>query len=195
MRKFEDVTVIQTESSDYTDNKLNTDVEREIITADIVIYGDRVVKNRLESIPGTIGFRINLARKNSGMSEAKLAAATGLTDVKTIQELELSDYEPCASEIIRLAQALRCDPLWLLTGEELTTDEAYAIGKRLNQRRFDLGITMAELAAVLNVSEGTIWNWETGREKLPHYHTDQIAKELDTSVTWILTGKDIAKES
>ncbi|EEO7837828.1 helix-turn-helix domain-containing protein [Salmonella enterica] len=67
--------------------------------------------------PNNIGYRIQIARENLGMSLDDLAAAVIPDDVEVISEWENSKSEPCASEIIRLSQALKCDPMWLLTGE------------------------------------------------------------------------------
>ncbi|ELD4017618.1 helix-turn-helix domain-containing protein [Salmonella enterica] len=67
--------------------------------------------------PNTIGFRIQLARENLDMSLDDLAAAVIPGDVEVLSEWENSKSEPCASEVIRLANALKCDPMWLLTGE------------------------------------------------------------------------------
>ncbi|EAZ4483933.1 hypothetical protein CAJ22_25025 [Salmonella enterica] len=65
----------------------------------------------------SIGDHIQLARKNLGMSLDDLAAAVIPDDVEALLEWENNKSEPCASEIIRLSQALKCDPMWLLTGE------------------------------------------------------------------------------
>ncbi|HHP3380855.1 TPA: helix-turn-helix domain-containing protein [Salmonella enterica subsp. enterica serovar Muenchen] len=67
--------------------------------------------------PNDIGNRIQIARENLGMSLDDLAAAVIPGDVEVLSEWENSKSEPCASEIIRLSQALKCDPMWLLTGE------------------------------------------------------------------------------
>ena len=47
MNKFEGITVVHLDSSDYVGGKPSPAAEREIDTADIVIDGDKVVKNRL----------------------------------------------------------------------------------------------------------------------------------------------------
>ncbi|EAN8971719.1 helix-turn-helix domain-containing protein [Salmonella enterica] len=65
----------------------------------------------------SIGDHIQFARKNLGMSLDDLAAAVIPGDVEVLLEWENNKSEPCASEIIRLSQALKCDPMWLLTGE------------------------------------------------------------------------------
>ncbi|EKS4650088.1 helix-turn-helix transcriptional regulator, partial [Salmonella enterica] len=54
----------------------------------------------------TIAFRIRLARENLGMSLDDLAAAVIPGDVEVLLEWENNKSEPCASEIIRLSQAL-----------------------------------------------------------------------------------------
>ncbi|EAM2865518.1 hypothetical protein AHS81_17410 [Salmonella enterica] len=47
MNKFEDITVLHIESSDYVGEVLNPAITKEIDTADIVIDGGKVVKNRV----------------------------------------------------------------------------------------------------------------------------------------------------
>lgn len=69
-------------------------------------------------IPYSIGNRIQIAREEIGMSLDDLAAAVIPDDVEVVSEWENGKSEPCASEIIRLSQALKCDPMWLLTGKE-----------------------------------------------------------------------------
>lgn len=63
-----------------------------------------------------IAFRIQLARENLGLSEADLARKLN-TYSDHISDWECGITEPPASRIIPLANALKCDPLWLLTGE------------------------------------------------------------------------------
>lgn len=70
------------------------------------------------SEPEIIGNRIQIAREDLGMSLDALATAVIPDDVEVVSEWENGKSEPCASEIIRLSQALKCDPMWLLTGKE-----------------------------------------------------------------------------
>lgn len=49
MNKFEGVTLLHIESSDHTGGTLNPAVTKEIDTADIVIDGGVIVKNRLDN--------------------------------------------------------------------------------------------------------------------------------------------------
>lgn len=50
MNKFKDITVLHIESSDHTAEALSPAIEREIDTADIVIDGGEVVKNRVNQV-------------------------------------------------------------------------------------------------------------------------------------------------
>lgn len=50
MNKFEGVTLLHIENSDHTGGTLSPAVEKEIDTADIVIDGGVIVKNRLDNI-------------------------------------------------------------------------------------------------------------------------------------------------
>ncbi|EEM2503338.1 TPA: helix-turn-helix domain-containing protein [Salmonella enterica subsp. indica] len=59
--------------------------------------------------------RIQLARENFGLTEADLARKLN-TYSDHIFDWECDITEPPASMIIPLANALKCDPLWLLTG-------------------------------------------------------------------------------
>ncbi|EGG3069941.1 helix-turn-helix domain-containing protein [Salmonella enterica] len=64
---------------------------------------------------GTIAFRIQLARKDIGMSEDDLAEKLNIHpgDILTWED---GTDQPMAGMIIPLATALKCDPMWLLTG-------------------------------------------------------------------------------
>ncbi|HGP2816251.1 TPA: helix-turn-helix domain-containing protein [Salmonella enterica] len=62
----------------------------------------------------TIGDRIKIARENLGMSEDDLAEKLDIHpgDVLTWED---NAGQPLAGMIIPLANALKCDPMWLLT--------------------------------------------------------------------------------
>lgn len=78
---------------------------------------DAIEAAESRNIKNLLAFRIQFARKKLGMSLDDLAAAVIPGDVEVLLEWENNKSEPCASEIIRLSQALKCDPMWLLTGE------------------------------------------------------------------------------
>ncbi|EAB1940794.1 helix-turn-helix domain-containing protein [Salmonella enterica] len=64
----------------------------------------------------SIGDHIQIARENLGMSEVDLAEKLNIHpgDVLTWED---GTDQPLAGMIIPLANALKCDPMWLLTGE------------------------------------------------------------------------------
>ncbi|EGH2794932.1 helix-turn-helix domain-containing protein [Salmonella enterica] len=68
----------------------------------------------------TIAFRIRLARENLGMSEDDLAEKLDIHPGDVLAWENSSD-QPLAGMIIPLANALRCDPMWLLTGEAVNS--------------------------------------------------------------------------
>lgn len=71
---------------------------------------------------GTIASRIQLARENLGLSEADLARLLN-TYSDHISDWECGTNELPANIVIPLANALKCDPLWLLTGKLIATAE------------------------------------------------------------------------
>ncbi|MDI9801335.1 helix-turn-helix domain-containing protein [Citrobacter koseri] len=151
---------------------------------------------------GTIAFRIHLARKNLGLSEADLAGMLGLIP-ECITDWEDGNCPVEATYVIPLATALKCDPLWLLDGRSKSTSAPLApvnvmqgvdmstIGKRINAARVSLGMSSGELESAVNLPSGFIAAWETGRSIPSSKHIDELAKTLETSVTWLLTGKEV----
>ncbi|EAQ6362762.1 hypothetical protein DOH76_12105 [Salmonella enterica subsp. enterica serovar Oranienburg] len=155
--------------------------------------------------PYNIGYRIQIARENLGMSLDDLAAAVIPDDVEVISEWENSKSEPCASEIIRLSQALKCDPMWLLTGEGNNANQVTPvnvmkgadlanIGVRIKNRRNETGMGADKLADAIDVPIHQIYQWEEGKV-IPHSGCYcRLAKALNTSMSWLMTGKDISGE-
>ncbi|EBN4156603.1 XRE family transcriptional regulator [Salmonella enterica] len=76
----------------------------------------------------TIAFRIRLARENLNMSEDDLAEKLDIHPGDVLAWEDGTD-QPLAGMIIPLANALKCDPLWLLTGE--TVNSQGLSGKQL----------------------------------------------------------------
>ncbi|EOG3474579.1 helix-turn-helix domain-containing protein, partial [Salmonella enterica] len=67
-------------------------------------------------IPYNIGNRIQIARENLGMSHDNLAEKLDIHPGYVLTWEDGTD-QPLAGMIIPLANALRCDPMWLLTGK------------------------------------------------------------------------------
>lgn len=158
-----------------------------------------------DHIPYNIGNRIQIARENLDMSLDALATAVIPDDVEVVSEWENGKSEPCASEIIRLSQALKCDPMWLLCGNNanqappapvnvMKGADLANIGVRIKNRRNETRMGVDNLAGAIDVPIHQIYQWETGKA-IPHSgYYDRLAKALNTSVTWLMTGKDISGE-
>ena len=83
---------------------------------------DFIDKYKTSDTDISLAHRIQLARKNLGLSEADLARKLN-TYSDHISDWECGITEPPASMIIPLAIALQCDPLWLLTGNNSEASE------------------------------------------------------------------------
>lgn len=103
---------------DPSEIKINLTVVNGFLCDAIEVSESGNIKNEL----GTIAFRIQIARENIGLSEADLAQTLN-TYSDHISDWECGITEPPASVIIPLANALKCDPLWLLTGESMEIAE------------------------------------------------------------------------
>ncbi len=159
----------------------------------------------------TIGFRIQIARENLDMSEDDLAEKLNIHpgDVLTWED---GTDQPLAGMIIPLSTALKCDPMWLLTGNPLDVKAVQPapqpvpspapvnvmkgadlanIGVRIESRRNYIEMSLNKLAEEIDTSGAMIREWETGKA-IPHSdYIDRLAKALNTTVTWLMTGKAI----
>lgn len=95
---------------------------------------------------------LGVARKRAGVSLTDLSASTGVP-VGTLWNWETGRSFPRRqAQLSRVARALRCRRVAPADG--LVT---------LAEARADADLTLAELAALSNVPQGTLWNWESGR--------------------------------
>ncbi|EAN3293045.1 hypothetical protein APP90_21460 [Salmonella enterica subsp. enterica serovar Sandiego] len=155
----------------------------------------------------TIGDRIQLARESLGMSYDDLAEKLDIHPGGVLA-WEDGDDQPMAGMVIPLANALKCDPMWLLTGESrhessgcAETPQApvkvtqgvdmHGIGKRIRKARVDKRMYTEELENAIGADEGEVFRWETEKTVPPALYIDKLAKVLDVSVTWLLTGKEV----
>ena len=65
-----------------------------------------------------------------------------------------------------------------------------SFGERIKQARELRGMSAADLAAVLNISEMTVNYWETSEQELPDEITRKIVGALDISVSYLLGDSD-----
>lgn len=147
----------------------------------------------------TIGARIRQLRKERMLTQAELAKSVDVQP-NLVTMWENSTTEPPASAIIPLANALKCDPMWLLDGPSELTNiirgvNMSSVGKRIREARESLGMTPDELERILNAPEGTVFRWETRKATPSSKYIDELAKALNTSVTWLLTGRHVTPEN
>lgn len=68
------------------------------------------------------------------------------------------------------------------------------IGKKIKQRRNELGITQETLAEKINVSRSTVSNWEIGRNYPDIQTIVSLSDELDISLDKLLKGDKVVVE-
>ncbi|HAG5257479.1 TPA: helix-turn-helix domain-containing protein [Salmonella enterica] len=71
--------------------------------------------------PYNIGNRIQIAREKLGMSEDDLAEKLNIHPGDVLTWEDGAD-QPLAGMVIPLANALKCDPMWLLTGKNAESE-------------------------------------------------------------------------
>lgn len=211
MNKFKDITVLHIESSDHTAEALSPAVEREIDTADIVIDGGEVVKNRVNQVE-TPGVKTELTtfkgltlepeaafRQIAALIEAGLIISITNTNDKS----DLSDcvfilarqYAEAAHDYAQKIRGSAATETQLAPAEVMLNVDMSTIGKRIGVVRVNQRMCTEELENAIHAPEGSVFRWETGKAIPSSQYIDILARTLNVSVTWLLTGKEIAKES
>ncbi|EOC0699972.1 helix-turn-helix domain-containing protein [Salmonella enterica subsp. enterica serovar Kokomlemle] len=160
--------------------------------------------NRDTADTSTIGARIRQLRKERMLTHAELAESVGVQPT-LVTIWENNTIEPRANHIIPLANALKCDPMWLLTGNPADVKAASPaepapvnvmkdvdmanIGVRIRNHRKEMGMTTEDLADAVDVSDTLIAEWETGKAIPSSFYINSLADALDTSIAWLMTGK------
>jgi len=187
--------------------------EQQAVELPTSLRGEAVAENSALFAPYDggmgIGFRIQLARENLDLTEAELAIKLN-TYSDHISDWECEITEPPASMIIPLANALKCDPMWLLgvNGPTTLINEAplspvkvmqgvdmAGVGERIRNARVSRRMTHKELEEAAGLPDRVISVWESRKAYPPDEAFDKLAKALNTSVIWLLTGREIARES
>ena len=167
--------------------------------------------------PNTLAGRIALARKTRRLTQAKLAKLAGITQ-SSIALLE-SGSSKTSNNAMELAQALHVPVEWLLYGDGFDgTSAAHApegnrpggqdksnsdvtlvmhraldsFAARLTFRREQCGLTQAQLASRSELSQATIGNLETGRNKGTKKILE-LAKALHVTPDWLVHGGNLDK--
>lgn len=128
-------------------------------------------------------------RKKYNLTLKELGQELGLAE-STLSQYENGNRQPSFEILLQLSKFFNVTVDYLLGNSNKATEppsDNHTIGERLRQRRKDLGLTLADLAASINVSPSTIQRYENGafeKIKLPVLHA--IANELGVEVEWVL---------
>lgn len=146
----------------------------------------------------TLGGRIAFARKAQKLTQAELAKLAGIGQ-SSIALLE-SGSTKTPQRALELAQALQVSLEWLLHGESPTPtslsgsalhptqdSKLDSLAARLAFRREQCGLTQAQLAAKSGLSQATIGNLETGRNKGTK-RILELALALHITPEWLIHG-------
>ena len=110
------------------------DVAQDLISLTVTISADNEISatnsNKEQPTPRyapytgsiNIGQRIRLARKYSDLKQSHIANALGVT-IQAVSLWENDSTVPTCDKIIPLANVLKCDPMWLLSGAPLEVTE------------------------------------------------------------------------
>ena len=63
-----------------------------------------------------------------------------------------------------------------------------SVGNRIKSTRLSIGLSQVELASAANVSQPTVANWENDSHAPRHQALGRLAKILDTSPHWLISG-------
>ncbi|EAA5550912.1 XRE family transcriptional regulator [Salmonella enterica subsp. enterica] len=80
-------------------------------------------------------------------------------------------------------------PVKIMQGVDMS-----GVGKRIRESRVSRRMTSEELENAAHLPEGVTSVWESGKAYPPDEALDKLAKALNTSVTWLLTGRQITEE-
>lgn len=69
------------------------------------------------------------------------------------------------------------------------------LGKRISEKRKEIGMTQAELADKMHVTRQTVSRWEAGTVYPDIEKVVELANVLETSCDYLLKGDEIAKEA
>lgn len=146
----------------------------------------------------TLGGRIAFARKAQKLTQAELAKLAGIGQ-SSIALLEGGSTKT-PQRALELAQALQVSLEWLLHGESPTPaslsesalhpiqdSKLDSLAARLAFRREQCGLTQAQLAAKSGLSQATIGNLETGRNKGTK-RILELALALHITPEWLIHG-------
>ncbi len=150
-----------------------------------------------------IGERVKQARLSLDLTQAKFGAGIGLKQ-NSIALIERGDRNLSNQAIISICREYGINENWLRTGkgkmmsgnyEEsdivamFENDSTDGIENRIKQVRIDCGLSQADMAATLNLSENFVWMLEN-RKRVPGNRTiADICSAFGINEVWLRTGE------
>lgn len=137
------------------------------------------------------GERLKEIRKKQGYTLERLAELYNNTyqaglNKGTLSKYENNKQEPMISVVDNLATILNVPTDYLL-GRTNSLISHVTIGGRIKQRRLELGLSVDELATILNKNIATIYRYENeGIEELPTTVVESLAKVLNTTPAYLM---------
>lgn len=141
----------------------------------------------MESAPIFDGDALRGARERAGLSQSELARRLGLADGNRISRWERGTAVPRAPRVADLARTLS------VSAEELL--RAPAGDPSLRWLRYAAGLSIPEVAALVDSPVSTVRNWETLGLKAPNEETVRaLAAALSTSSGRVRTALRVPRQ-
>lgn len=136
---------------------------------------------------------IRLLREAHDLSQEALAEMTGYKDRSSIAKIESGSIDLSQSRIAAFAKALGVSPAQLIGVDDATSANTFS--SILKHQRKALGLTRAQIAKSMGVSETTVHRWENGNIKtLGYKEINRLSNLLGVSPS-VLMGWDSSKSS
>jgi transcriptional regulator with XRE-family HTH domain len=121
----------------------------------------------------SLGDHIRARRLDLGLRQDQVATQI-MVDKSTIVNWELNHKEPTIRHIPKIIDFLGYDPT--------SNREPTSLGERIRVKRRRLGLSLKELATVLETDQSNVQGWETGRHKPTRRSLVLIGEFLSTTV-------------
>lgn len=150
-----------------------------------------------------IGERVKQARLSLDLTQAKFGAGIGLKQ-NSIALIERGDRNLSNQAIISICREYGISENWLRTGKGKMMSGNYeesdivamfennlssGIENRIKQVRIDCGLSQADMAATLNLSENFVWMLENGKRVPGNRTIADICSAFGINEVWLRTGE------
>ena len=139
----------------------------------------------------TTGERIREAREKLNMTQDELAQKAGYKSRSSINKIENSRELPL-QKAKAIANALDCTPGYIMGWEDNEKNENIYesdIYERYRGLRDSQGLRDADMARMTNITQSTFSDWKNGKSMPNTLKMVAIARVLNTSVEYLITGE------